>query len=81
MPCTIKHLEPHQQGVVRGLQTPEGRPDWGQQLADLGFVAGERVTLLRRGLWGEAPLVVRVGHSTYALRAAEADCVLIDRLP
>lgn len=48
-----------------------------RQLADIGFVPGERVTVLTRAWPGGDPLVVRVGHSRFALRRAEAACVLV----
>ena len=56
------------------VQAPAGAPEWADHLHDLGFIPGERVQLLTRGLGGD-PLVVRVGLSTYALRRAEAACV------
>lgn len=52
--------------------------DWPQQLADLGFTPGERTVLMRRGWPGNDPLAVRVGSSTFALRRAEAACVLVE---
>ena len=61
---------------VARVQAPAGAPEWAGQLSDLGFVPGEPVRLMARGLGGD-PLVVRVGHSTYALRRAEAACVWI----
>ncbi|MEN9628938.1 MAG: hypothetical protein RJA10_2165 [Pseudomonadota bacterium] len=78
---TVHSLAPGQQGVVKGLVAPTDQPEWAQHLADLGFVTGEVVTLLRRGLLGGDPLVVRVGLSKYALRGAEARCVHIEALP
>ena len=54
---------------------------WAAQLEDLGFIAGERVAVMARGLPGGDPLVVRVGLSTFALRAAEAACVQVTPLP
>jgi len=77
---TVNSLALRQQGVIRALVAPPGQPEWAQHLSDLGFVAGEVVTLLRRGLLGGDPLVVRVGLSTYALRGAEASCVQIEPL-
>jgi ferrous iron transport protein A len=53
---------------------------WPQQLADLGFTPGERVTVLRRGWPGGDPVAVRVGVSTFALRRAEAACVRVEPL-
>ncbi len=64
--------------TVLAVQAPAGQADWALQLEDLGFVAGERVVVLKRGAPGGDPLVVRVGLSTYALRRAEARCVRVD---
>jgi ferrous iron transport protein A len=66
--------------VVHELSYVEGGADWSQRLEELGFLPGERVAVLRHGLIGE-PLVVRVGHATYALRKVEAACVLVRPWP
>lgn len=50
------------------------------RLRELGFLDGETVQVLTRGFAG-GPIVVRVGSSTFALRAAEAECVLVHRSP
>jgi ferrous iron transport protein A len=63
---------------VRGIDAPADRYTWARLLADMGFAAGERVCVLRRGALGGDPLVVRVGSSTYALRRAEAACVHVE---
>jgi hypothetical protein len=42
-----------------------------------GFIPGEQVMLMSRGMPGSGPLVVRVGMSTFALRQAEAACVQV----
>ncbi len=52
-------------------------PEWAQRLRELGFIKGETVCVLRRGQPGNEPLAVRVGVCTFALRRAEADCVLV----
>ncbi len=62
---------------VVAVQAPAGQPDWGRWLAEIGFLPGEQVTVLRRSLWGGEPLAVRVGDSSFALRRAEAACVLV----
>ena len=51
--------------------------EWARWLAEIGFIAGERVTLLSRGPFGGDPLAVRIGASTFALRRAEAACVRV----
>jgi ferrous iron transport protein A len=66
---------------VHGVQTPPDRHSWARLLDDMGFAVGETVCVLRRGVLGGEPLVVRVGGSTYALRAAEAACVRTEVLP
>lgn len=58
------------------LPSPE-LPERARQLKELGFFAGEEVVLMRRTQPGSDPLVVRIGLSTFALRRAEAACVLI----
>lgn len=50
-------------------------PDCDRQLNELGFLIGEQVMVLRRSMPGADPLVVRIGMSTFALRAAEAALV------
>ena len=52
-------------------------PEWGRWLEEIGFIPGERVTLMARGMPGGDPLMVRVGDSTFALRRAEAACVQV----
>ena len=64
---------------VLRLELPPGAAGegWQQQLIDLGFTVGERAVVMRRGWPGSDPLAVRVGSSTFALRRAEAACVLV----
>ena len=60
--------------VVR-VGEPDGAPEWARWLEEIGFIDGEKVSLMARALPGGDPLVVRVGQSTFALRRAEAACV------
>jgi Fe2+ transport system protein FeoA len=50
------------------------------RLRELGFLDGEEVQVLMRGI-GNGPIAVRVAGTTFALRAAEAECVLVHRSP
>jgi ferrous iron transport protein A len=50
------------------------------RLRELGFLDGEEVQVLTRGI-GSGPIAVRVGGTTFALRAAEAECILVHRPP
>ena len=76
-PTTLEHLPRGSTARVLAVQAPAQQPDWAEQLSDLGFVSGEQVAVLARGMPGADPLVVRVGLSTYALRRAEAACVQV----
>ena len=66
--------------TVDRVVSPAGTPEWSAQLEDIGFLSGERVTIMARGMPGGDPLVVRVGLSTFALRMVEAACVLVTPL-
>ena len=63
--------------TVDKVAAPSGAPEWAEQLQDIGFLSGERVAIMARGLPGGDPLVVRVGLSTYALRLVEAACIRV----
>jgi ferrous iron transport protein A len=68
--------------VVTGLRRNVGGADAAllQRLAEIGFVAGEPVHLLRRGPGGREPLAVQVGDTLFALRLLEARCVEVDHV-
>ncbi|MYM23617.1 ferrous iron transport protein A [Duganella sp. FT135W] len=48
-----------------------------RRLMELGFVPGEKIRLLKRGMPGGEPLAIKVGSSTFALRRFEAALVSI----
>ena len=64
---------------VRSVSAPSHAPEWASWLEEIGFLTGEPVCILAKGLPGADPLVVRVGQSTFALRRAEAECVAVTR--
>ena len=63
--------------TVSSVVAPAASPEWANQLQDIGFLVGEHVAIMARGLPGGDPLVVRVGLSTFALRLVEAACVQV----
>jgi len=63
--------------TVQQVEAPHAAPEWARWLEEIGFIVGEQVMLLARGLPGGDPLVVRIGQSTFALRRAEAACVRV----
>jgi ferrous iron transport protein A len=64
---------------VEGLVAPS--PTVGAQtlrrLAEIGFIAGEPVQLLRRGPGGIEPIAVLVGDTMFGLRLLEARSVRV----
>ena len=64
--ATVIHLAP----------AANGGQDVARRLMELGFVPGERIRMLKRGLPG-GPVAVKVGESTFALRKFEAALVSI----
>ena len=63
--------------IVDQVAVPDSQSDWAQQLEDIGFIPGEPVAIMARGMLGGDPLVVRIGLSTFALRRAEAQCISV----
>jgi ferrous iron transport protein A len=54
-----------------------------RRLAELGFLPGEAVRIVARGLLSREPIAVRVGTGTFALRSFEAACIHVcpERFP
>lgn len=63
---------------VAGVCAPDGQDEQARQLEELGFLPGEPVCVMSRGLFGGDPLAVRVGLSTFALRREEARCIVLE---
>lgn len=66
---TVIHLAPGDQAAA-GV-------DVARRLMELGFVPGELVRVLKRGVPGGDPLAVKVGQSTFALRRFEAALISV----
>ena len=49
-----------------------------RRLLEFGFVSGEQVEVLAEARPGRDPFVVRVGHTTLALRRREAQSVWVE---
>jgi ferrous iron transport protein A len=81
MRLSLDQLADGARGTVQGVSLHSAELDAAmlRRLAEIGFIAGEPVQVLRRGPGGRDPLAVRVGDTLFALRRAEARC--IDVLP
>jgi ferrous iron transport protein A len=64
-------------GTVLGVSAGSAQADAQtlRRLAELGFLLGEPVQVLRRGPGGREPLAVQIGETLFALRQVEAQCV------
>lgn len=52
-------------------------PGLRRRLAELGFLPGEKLRIVARGLMGGDPIAVRIGTGTFALRRFEAECIRV----
>jgi len=68
---TVVHVAPG-----NPADTEDGA-DLARRLMELGFVPGEKIRMLKRGMPGGEPLAIRVGNSTFALRRFEAALVAV----
>lgn len=58
-----------------------GQPDLiASRLETLGFVAGTRVQIVTKGIFGGDPILVKVGFTQFALRKVEAEKVEINQV-
>ena len=63
---------------VVSVSSGEAAPvELGRRLAELGFLPGEAVRIVAKGLMARAPIAVRIGTGTFALRLFEAACIRV----
>lgn len=79
--CRLDELEDARDAIVVSVHSADGKlpPELIRRMNEIGFLPGERVRIMARGLPGGTPLAVRVGTSTFALRRIEAQCVQVER--
>ena len=58
--------------VSVGAVDADAPPELARRLAELGFLPGELVHIVGRGLFSREPIAVRIGTGTLALRLFEA---------
>jgi ferrous iron transport protein A len=61
---------------VSGGGDSKATDEVGRRLSELGFLPGEAVRIVARGLL-RAPIAVRIGTGTFALRLFEAACIRV----
>ena len=80
MTLTLDQLPDRQTCIVTQVAPPASAPEWHDWLEEIGFLQGEHVTVRRRSLLRKGAVVVRVGHSTFALHPEEAACIWVNAL-
>jgi len=63
--------------IVESVQELSAVDSIAERLRALGFVAGEPISVIARGLMAADPLVVQIGYTRFALRRAEAARVIV----
>src|SRR5579862_9277174 len=79
---SLAALPPGTRGLVVGVGSGNGElTSLERRLLEFGFVQGEQVEIVAEARPGRDPFVVRIGHTTLALRRREAQSVWIDLHP
>ncbi|MFT3721277.1 MAG: FeoA family protein [Pseudorhodoferax sp.] len=75
----LDQLPDRQWATVLDVARPPGADgrDLALRLTEIGFVPGEAVRIMARGMPGREPLAVRLGHTTFALRRHEAALIQV----
>ncbi|MDP3169416.1 MAG: FeoA family protein [Polaromonas sp.] len=76
----LTDLAPNRASTIVGLSAAQAEASSAgllQRLAELGFMAGETISVLRRGPGGREPIAVQVGDTVFALRRHEAGCIQV----
>jgi ferrous iron transport protein A len=75
---TLEDLAIGTEARVVSVSADDGAPlELGRRLAELGFLPGEKLRILARGLMARDPIAVRIGTGTFALRLFEAACIRV----
>jgi ferrous iron transport protein A len=74
---TLDQLPKNALGVITDVNTRDENADVSRRLLELGFVAGETVRVIAKGFFAGAPMAVRVGGTTFALRRFEAALISV----
>ena len=76
---SLAALPPGTRGSVVGVGSSAMPPSaLERRLLEFGFVQGEQVEILAEARPGRDPFVVRIGHTTLALRRHEAQSVWVE---
>lgn len=74
---SLAMLKKGERGVVANLRAPQSveQASIRTRLLELGFAPGESLRVVAQSVFGGAPLAIRLGNSTFALRRHEAEMI------
>jgi ferrous iron transport protein A len=76
---SLSALSPGATGIIVGMGSHSATLSaLDRRLLELGFCSGERVEIVAEARPGRDPFVVRVGHTTLALRRREAENIRVE---
>ncbi|MDB6090351.1 MAG: Fe2+ transport system protein [Gammaproteobacteria bacterium] len=76
---SLSALSPGSSGRVVGVGTPTaGMSALERRLLELGFISGEQFQIIAEARPGRDPFIVRIGHTTLALRRREAESIWVE---
>jgi ferrous iron transport protein A len=76
---SLSALSPGSSGRVVGVGTPAASMSpLERRLLELGFISGEQFEIIAEARPGRDPFVVRIGHTTLALRRREAESIWVE---
>ena len=70
---TVGQMSPGSSSTIVGIAAEHA---FAKRLADMGFIAGARVKMIRRG----NPCIVGIGGTFVGLGTANQTCVLVERI-
>jgi ferrous iron transport protein A len=75
----LADLPPGTAARVVSVSAGDGKAqvELGRRLAELGFLPGEAIRIIAKGFMARAPIAVRIGTGTFALRLFEAACIRV----
>ena len=79
-PITLDQLAKNSRAIITHVDTRSEGAEVSLRLMELGFVAGETVKVMAKGFFANAPMAVRVGGTTFALRKFEAALISVSLL-
>ena len=77
MSLLLNQLVINQPAMVTGLISQGQNDPIARRLDELGFIDGEPVRVLGKGLFGTGPLLIEIGSTRFALRLNEAKRIMV----